>query len=224
MSVIKKGSKGNPVKELQTLLNKTGTKPPLKVDGDFGTKTDKAVRTFQKRAKLKTDGKAGDFTLAAVQFGGPLPEMNVQDYKKWWQTYSGKVITNDSTLERFGNIQAEVKKLSSVLDKHIPIADKLISDNTKHVRTVYKLATGLIDKQKKFDDVLLKSPQTAEKLLKECIDLDKKAQSLLEGTLKPTVRKASRETGAAADQIIASLAKIDANVRDLKALAKGRYV
>lgn len=73
MSVLKKGSKGNPVKELQTLLNKAGTRPPLKVDGIFGKNTDKAVRAFQKRAKLKTDGKAGKNTLAAVRFGALCP-------------------------------------------------------------------------------------------------------------------------------------------------------
>ena len=63
MPVLKKGSKGNPVKELQTLLNKAGAKPPLKADGIIGKNTDAAVRAFQKRAKLKTEGKAGNLTM-----------------------------------------------------------------------------------------------------------------------------------------------------------------
>ena len=124
MPVLKKGSKGNPVKELQTLLNKAGARPPLKVDGVFGKNTDVAVRALQKRAKRKTDGKAGNLTMAAVRFGGPLPEMIVEDYKKWLATWRGKWIINSRTIDGFEDSHHEIKKVASVLDKQMPIAGK----------------------------------------------------------------------------------------------------
>lgn len=55
---IKKGSKGQAVKVWQTLMK-------VDVDGTFGTKTDKATRTFQKNKKLTVDGIVGPQTWAA---------------------------------------------------------------------------------------------------------------------------------------------------------------
>ena len=59
METIKLGSKGESVKILQRVLN-------LTVDGDFGPKTDKAVRDFQKKNKLIVDGEVGPKTWAAL--------------------------------------------------------------------------------------------------------------------------------------------------------------
>ena len=58
---LKKGSKGDKVKELQTKLNKVGNN--LVVDGSFGTATEKAVKNFQKKYSLTVDGIAGPITL-----------------------------------------------------------------------------------------------------------------------------------------------------------------
>ena len=60
-----KGSKGQDVKDCQTLLNKHGA--TLKVDGDFGPLTETAVKDFQgKHPPLKVDGKVGEKTWAAL--------------------------------------------------------------------------------------------------------------------------------------------------------------
>jgi peptidoglycan hydrolase-like protein with peptidoglycan-binding domain len=62
---LKKGSKGQDVKDLQTLLNKNGAK--LEVDGDFGKLTDAAVKDFQKQnPPLAVDGVVGKQTWAAL--------------------------------------------------------------------------------------------------------------------------------------------------------------
>ena len=61
---MKKGSTGGDVKTLQELLNQLGAS--LTVDGDFGSKTEAAVKAFQKKAGLKQDGKYGDQTHAAL--------------------------------------------------------------------------------------------------------------------------------------------------------------
>ena len=58
--VLKAGSKGSAVKELQALLGITA-------DGDFGPFTEKAVRAFQKEAGLVVDGVAGSYTLAKLK-------------------------------------------------------------------------------------------------------------------------------------------------------------
>lgn len=57
LSVLRKGSKGEQVKTLQRLLNAFGSN--LSVDGDFGSKTDSALKTYQKSNKLEVDGICG---------------------------------------------------------------------------------------------------------------------------------------------------------------------
>ena len=57
---LKRGSKGNKVKELQTKLNKVGNN--LVVDGSYGPATEKAVKEFQKKYKLTVDGIVGPNT------------------------------------------------------------------------------------------------------------------------------------------------------------------
>lgn len=66
--VLKVGSKGATVKELQMLLNaKPSTKPKIVADGDFGIKTKVAVEAFQRSAKLSVDGVVGRNTWTALQ-------------------------------------------------------------------------------------------------------------------------------------------------------------
>lgn len=64
-NVIEKGSKGELVKKAQTLLNKHGYN--LVVDGDFGDKTDAAVKSFQLSKNLVVDGIVGKNTWAALE-------------------------------------------------------------------------------------------------------------------------------------------------------------
>ena len=58
------GSKGDEVKELQTLLNNNGY--TLDVDGDFGTNTLSAVRDYQTKNNLDVDGIVGNNTWGAL--------------------------------------------------------------------------------------------------------------------------------------------------------------
>jgi hypothetical protein len=53
-------------KELQDLLNRAGTTPPLVIDGGFGRKTDLALRAFQAKNGLADDGICGPKTWAAL--------------------------------------------------------------------------------------------------------------------------------------------------------------
>lgn len=71
MANLRKGSRGDEVKELQTLLNSSGNYG-LREDGVFGDKTLAAVRDYQKRNGLTTDGIAGANTLGKLR-GNSLP-------------------------------------------------------------------------------------------------------------------------------------------------------
>ena len=62
---IEKGDEGTQVRNLQKFLNWYG--PDIKVDGDFGPKTDAAVRAYQKKEKLTIDGKFGVKSLAKAK-------------------------------------------------------------------------------------------------------------------------------------------------------------
>ena len=64
MPVLKEGSKGEDVKDLQRLLNKY--KYGLIVDGIFGPKTKIAVADFQKSKDLIVDGVVGPQTWSAL--------------------------------------------------------------------------------------------------------------------------------------------------------------
>jgi peptidoglycan hydrolase-like protein with peptidoglycan-binding domain len=60
---LKKGSKGQAVKDLQQALLDIGVKPgPGKVDGVFGTRTQDAVKAFQTAFGIEPDGIVGPLT------------------------------------------------------------------------------------------------------------------------------------------------------------------
>lgn len=67
LMVLSKGSKGEQVKTAQRLLRAMGYSVGLSgADGDFGAKTEMAVKKFQKDAKLDDDGIIGQRTWEAL--------------------------------------------------------------------------------------------------------------------------------------------------------------
>lgn len=62
--MLRMGSMGARVRELQQLLTRADV--VVKVDGDFGPATKKAVEAFQKKNKLAVDGVAGPETMAVL--------------------------------------------------------------------------------------------------------------------------------------------------------------
>ena len=64
---IRKGNKGNVVRECQRMLDKLGYNLGIcGVDGDYGTATDAAVRAFQREHGLIVDGVCGPMTWDAL--------------------------------------------------------------------------------------------------------------------------------------------------------------
>ena len=74
-AVLKRGSKGSAVEELQRLVGLTGGD----VDGDFGPKTEKAVRAFQGAHDLKVDGQVGKDTIAALEKGPAVTKIDFEE-------------------------------------------------------------------------------------------------------------------------------------------------
>jgi len=67
-TLLKRGSKGAAVRELQSLLIKAGHPlPKFGADGDFGAETEAAVRALQARLELYVDGIYGPQTRTALK-------------------------------------------------------------------------------------------------------------------------------------------------------------
>jgi hypothetical protein len=66
--LLKRGSKGEAVRALQRALVAAGF--ALEIDGDFGRKTEDAVKEFQRRKGLAVDGVVGPNTLQALEAAG----------------------------------------------------------------------------------------------------------------------------------------------------------
>jgi hypothetical protein len=78
LKTLRKGDSGLTVQWLQEMLLAAGHELG-KVDGIFGSKTELAVRAFQKTAGLVVDGIAGKATLAALTATDEAPEETPED-------------------------------------------------------------------------------------------------------------------------------------------------
>ena len=68
------GATGEPVRRAQRALRRTPDLG-LVVDGIFGSKTEAAVKSFQRGRNLTVDGIVGPLTWAALPDGGPMPTL-----------------------------------------------------------------------------------------------------------------------------------------------------
>lgn len=85
---VRRGSRGPTVSDLQKRLKAQGFDPgPL--DGIFGTKTDAAVRAFQRAKKLTVDGIVGPKTWGAL-LGGKTPSTPVPPATTDWTGVSAE--------------------------------------------------------------------------------------------------------------------------------------
>ncbi len=64
--VLRSGSAGDDVRQLQRALNQAGASPRLDEDGVFGARTEAAVSTYQRQRGLMVDGIAGAETIGAL--------------------------------------------------------------------------------------------------------------------------------------------------------------
>jgi peptidoglycan hydrolase-like protein with peptidoglycan-binding domain len=68
--LLRRGSSGPDVERVQRALNDFGYTPNLSPDGQYGEKTEKAVKWFQRMMKLIDDGKVGPVTYSVLMERG----------------------------------------------------------------------------------------------------------------------------------------------------------
>lgn len=108
--LLKRGMKGDDVAELQTLLTQLGFLND-EIDGDFGPKTEDAVKAFQRSQDLNADGKYGEKSHKALMetIGDEEPEIEdevptITPAPVPSETKEGKLeVTGNSVRVRQGN-------------------------------------------------------------------------------------------------------------------------
>ena len=65
LPVLRRGMKGEPVEALQVLLS-AATQYNLAPDGSFGSATERALKAYQKSARLEPDGSCGKATWSSL--------------------------------------------------------------------------------------------------------------------------------------------------------------
>lgn len=103
--VIKRGSKGDDVVILQHLLNVEGYK--VTIDGDFGQRTETAVKMFQQAHNLEQDGIVGAKTWAALGVKDKSDQLNL---KKSTRTITEIIVHCTATKEGVATTTEQIKK------------------------------------------------------------------------------------------------------------------
>ena len=106
ISLLKIHDRGSEVQMLQRLLNSLVVPPPrLKEDGDFGAKTDAALKRFQQQSGLVPDGIVGPKTWTALGIkqhaSKPAPNAEVpqpQEKRDWMQIAEGELDVHENSL------------------------------------------------------------------------------------------------------------------------------
>lgn len=113
-TLLRKGSTGQGVKELQEKLNKLGY--GLVVDGDFGNKTQTAVLDFQRKSNIEIDGIVGPTTLSflntaisKISLGNSSPNEKKPYLVKITASELNIRSTPDATNNRTDNIVGTIK-------------------------------------------------------------------------------------------------------------------
>ncbi|MDT3429178.1 peptidoglycan hydrolase-like protein with peptidoglycan-binding domain [Paenibacillus forsythiae] len=177
--IIKRGSKGQDVARIQTLLQKAGFTPGT-VDSDFGSKTDEAVRNFQKANNLEVDGIVGKDTWALLQkyAGGPVNDTpksmvhTVQEGETFW-TIGKKWGVSDDAIQK-ANPNLNPTNLQVGTQVVIPNAGGTGNDTSPSGdKTVYAKPTagigGLTDAQLKANVLYIYNYMTAKGWTKNAI-------------------------------------------------------
>jgi peptidoglycan hydrolase-like protein with peptidoglycan-binding domain len=69
---MRRGMKGESVRDVQRMLNNAGANPPLAEDGKFGPKTEAALRAYQEGKGIQQTGVLGSTTLSRLEREPPV--------------------------------------------------------------------------------------------------------------------------------------------------------
>jgi peptidoglycan hydrolase-like protein with peptidoglycan-binding domain len=143
-AVLKQGSRGPEVKELQNQLNKLGYSVGT-ADGEFGPKTAAAVKKFQADKGLEADGVVGPKTREALKKATQQPVAPKDGFetaapRQWTQAPSLEEVKNNGKLLKEGMQGPAVTKLQQLLGIE---ADGKFGPGTRKAVADYQKAAGL---------------------------------------------------------------------------------
>ncbi len=119
--ILKNGSRGDAVKQLQTNLNKLGFNCGT-ADGIFGPKTEAAVKAFQKAYSWTVDGIAGPATLGKIeellkkqeqQPDVKVLQDKIKQLESELQQVKAKLLTTESMANKYKKAIGNIKKIIS---------------------------------------------------------------------------------------------------------------
>ena len=119
--ILKNGSRGDAVKQLQTNLNKLGFNCGT-ADGIFGVKTEAAVKAFQKAYGLAVDGIAGPATLGKIeellkkqeqQPDVKVLQDRIKQLESELQQVKAKLLTTESMANKYKKAIGNIKNIIS---------------------------------------------------------------------------------------------------------------
>jgi len=114
METLRKGAKGNSVTIIQKILN-------LTADGDFGPKTEEAVKVLQKAVGLKADGIVGSATWAVL-----LGEQEIKYTREEVEKALGKLghpyVTNGYGLNIVGIRNSDLRAVTNHFDDFLTVS------------------------------------------------------------------------------------------------------
>jgi peptidoglycan hydrolase-like protein with peptidoglycan-binding domain len=139
--VLKEGSTGTAVKELQQLLNRWGY--PVAIDGNFGRFTRSSVEAFQAQVFLTPDGIVGNNTWQALYTGAPV---NMPTLKRGSQGQAVKTLQN--VLLQTGDYQGSVDGIfggvTETAVRKFQMGAGLVSDGIVGSQTWYALSKAQV--------------------------------------------------------------------------------
>ena len=132
MIPLKKGSKGENVKTIQTYLK-------LAADGIFGSNTEQAVITFQSQNGLTADGIVGDKTWSKMGLGTPANSSSSSSggttgASGFDERYKDKVFDGSTFPDKPYSSTVKVTLNSEIVNEYIPAFQKAIPSATKGLR------------------------------------------------------------------------------------------
>ncbi len=143
MVLLKKGSKGEEVRLLQTRLQELGYFTS-EIDGDYGPATKEAVKEFQKRNSLSVDGIAGKQTQTrlyseeAIPAPAPPEPVNVLEGERPW-------LVNQEHPAGEDFLPADLVKMTDLCDRNLV---KIKYPDTQGVRTAVEALVTMLEAAK----------------------------------------------------------------------------
>ena len=131
--ILKEGSQGKAVRELQKILKRLGYAPGS-ADGKFGDKTEDAVIAFQEAESLYADGIAGPITLRALEEAGARLDTDLFAPDETWR--------RDGITRLLPFMRIEVDRYEDGYDRFFLRAD--VAEAFTRVRDAVRAAGGIV--------------------------------------------------------------------------------